>query len=91
MRRAAFDAGMMPDVNSAKLVLCPEPEAACMACEVKGSSGDGAPAGGAQQILRTGQSFMVLDCGGGTVDITMHHVESTDPLRLSEVRKPSGS
>jgi hypothetical protein len=32
----------------------------------------------------------VLDCGGGTVDITMHRVEATSPLRLCEVREPSG-
>ena len=32
----------------------------------------------------------VVDCGGGTVDITMHRVERTSPLRLSEVREPSG-
>jgi hypothetical protein len=28
---------------------------------------------------------MVLDCGGGTVDITMHQVENLKPMRLSEV------
>ena len=28
---------------------------------------------------------MVLDCGGGTVDITMHQVENMKPMRLSEV------
>ena len=32
----------------------------------------------------------VVDCGGGTVDITVHRVEQTSPLRLSEVREPSG-
>jgi len=91
MRRAAFDAGMIPDVNSTKLVLCLEPEAACMACEDQRILEHGAPADGAQPILRNGQKFMVLDCGGGTVDITMHHVEKTDPLRLSEIREPTGS
>lgn len=92
MRKAVFDAGMISDVNSCKLVLCLEPEAACMACEDQRSSeSDAQPAGGSQQILKNGQTFMVLDCGGGTVDITMHRVEATDPLRLSEVRKPTGS
>ena len=92
MRTAAFDAGMISDVNSSKLVLCLEPEAACMACEDQRiSESDAQPAGGSQQILKNGQTFMVLDCGGGTVDITMHRVEKTDPLRLSEVREPTGT
>jgi len=92
MRTASFDAGMISDVNSAKLVLCLEPEAACMACEHERISKTGAQAaGGGQQILRADQTFMVLDCGGGTVDITMHRVEKTDPLRLSEVHEPTGS
>ncbi|MGB1605576.1 MAG: hypothetical protein ACPIOQ_73270, partial [Promethearchaeia archaeon] len=33
---------------------------------------------------------MVLDCGGGTVDITMHRVERRQPLRVVEMREPSG-
>lgn len=33
---------------------------------------------------------MVLDCGGGTIDITSHLVESSDPLQLSEVAEPCG-
>ena len=33
---------------------------------------------------------MVLDCGGGTVDITMHEVEKMMPLELSEIRAADG-
>lgn len=33
---------------------------------------------------------MVLDCGGGTIDITSHLVESSDPLQLSELAEPCG-
>lgn len=33
---------------------------------------------------------MVLDCGGGTIDITSHLVESADPLQLSELAEPCG-
>ena len=68
-------------------MLCLEPEAACMACEEQRLSEQGAVG---TQILKLGDRFMVLDCGGGTVDITMHKVECTQPLQLSEVRAPSG-
>lgn len=33
---------------------------------------------------------MVLDCGGGTVDITMHRCLSKAPLQLAELAKPEG-
>lgn len=82
-----IDAGMIVTENSSKLVLCLEPEAACMACEHSRSSEGPAASDG---IAKVGDQFMVLDCGGGTVDITMHQVESMAPMRLSEVREPAG-
>jgi hypothetical protein len=54
MRKAAFDAGMIQEESSAKLVLCLEPEAACMACEEQRLAG---PAG--INVLMIGDSFMV--------------------------------
>jgi hypothetical protein len=33
---------------------------------------------------------MVLDAGGGTVDITMHRCLSTSPFRLQEIACPEG-
>lgn len=87
MRKAAYDAGMISGENSSKLVLCLEPEAACMACEDERLAD---PSAVGNQILKTNDTFMVLDCGGGTVDITMHRVEGTKPLQLSEIREPSG-
>ena len=33
---------------------------------------------------------MVLDCGGGTVDITMHRCLSNSPLRMAELAPPDG-
>ena len=58
-----------------------------MACEDQRLSEQGA---GGSEILKVGDRFMVLDCGGGTVDITMHQVEATKPLRLSEICAPDG-
>jgi hypothetical protein len=79
MRRAAFDAGLIREESSNRLELVLEPEAACIACEAENSA------------LKEGDTFMVLDCGGGTVDITMHRVKQKSPsLQLDEIRGPSG-
>ena len=37
-----------------------------------------------------GDNFMVLDCGGGTVDITTHRCLSKSPFRLRELTRPAG-
>ena len=58
-----------------------------MACEDQRLSEQGA---GGREILNVNDRFMVLDCGGGTVDITMHQVEEMMPLKLSEIRAPDG-
>ncbi|CAN0387449.1 unnamed protein product, partial [Hapterophycus canaliculatus] len=34
--------------------------------------------------------MMVVDCGGGTVDITTYDILSVDPLNLAEAKAPSG-
>lgn len=81
------EAGMIQREDSSKLVLCLEPEAACMACEDQRLTEQGASG---REILNVDDRFMVLDCGGGTVDITMHKVEQMTPLRLSEIRAPDG-
>jgi hypothetical protein len=79
MRRAAFDAGLIRDESSNRLELVLEPEAACVACEAESLA------------LNEGDTFMVLDCGGGTVDITMHRMVQKSPaLQLDEIRTPSG-
>jgi hypothetical protein len=79
MRRAAFEAGLIREENSNRLELVLEPEAACVACEAESAA------------LNEGEAFMVLDCGGGTVDITMHRVVQKSPaLQLDEIRRPSG-
>ena len=78
MRRAAFEAGLISEESSDRLELVLEPEAACIACEAENSA------------LENGDTFMVLDCGGGTVDITIHRVaqKMPDPI-LDELRSPS--
>ena len=79
MRRAAFEAGLIPNESSGRLELALEPEAACVACEAESAA------------LAAGDAFMMLDCGGGTADITVHRVARAAPeLRLDELRRPSG-
>ena len=78
---------MISREDSSKLVLCLEPEAACMACEDQRLSEQGAAG---REILNVNDRFMVLDCGGGTVDITMHKVDQMMPLKLSEIRARDG-
>ena len=79
MRNAAVRAGIIDSKCSERLQLALEPEAACVACELESAS------------LKAGDAFMVLDCGGGTVDITMHRVLAKQPrLELEELAPPTG-
>ncbi|KRX08401.1 hypothetical protein PPERSA_08600 [Pseudocohnilembus persalinus] len=65
MRKAAVNAGFITDTNASNLLLCLEPEGASIQCRED-----------AEMSLRTqmkkGSVVMLLDCGGGTVDITVH-------------------
>ncbi len=65
MRSAAVKAGLITDSESdrERLLLVLEPEAAAIYCQEKD-----------QAQLEAGKRFMVVDCGGGTVDITTHEV-----------------
>ena len=56
-RKAALDAGMIEEESSAKLVLCLEPEAACMACEEERLSDPGAAG---NNVLKTDDNFMAV-------------------------------
>jgi len=78
MRTCAVEAGLISQRDSQSLVLALEPEAACLSTEKAGN------------FLAAGDKFMVLDCGGGTVDITMHRVRSKAPFRLEEIAVADG-
>ena len=80
MRQAAYEAGMIDRVNSPKLRLCLEPEAASLAATKDNPLGRDAK----------GRKMMIIDCGGGTVDITTHKIVSVEPLQLEEVAAPNG-
>eukprot|EP00752_Nemacystus_decipiens_P002189 g2083.t2 len=80
MRIAAEKAGIISTVDSPSLQLCLEPEAACLAVTSKD----------APNLAEVGKKIMIVDCGGGTVDVTTHEVLCTSPLRLKELLPPTG-
>jgi hypothetical protein len=72
MRRAAQHAGLITDdpADAERLVLVLEPETAAIYCQQK-----------EKFELERGTRFMVVDCGGGTVDITTYEVGQDKGLR----------
>jgi molecular chaperone DnaK (HSP70) len=82
MRVAAHRAGMTDTVASKKLMLCLEPEGACLTTVFEETRQLGRP--------RPGFKFIICDAGGGTLDITGHELQSLSPLRLKEVFAPDG-
>ncbi|CAI2175026.1 5911_t:CDS:2, partial [Funneliformis geosporum] len=79
MRECAFLAELMNEKNSRNLIFTTEPEAAAVYC-----------LNSLEKVhnLKPGDSFMVVDCGGGTVDLTRH--ELLQNSRLSEITERSG-
>ncbi|CAC5405263.1 unnamed protein product [Mytilus coruscus] len=78
MRKSAEKAGIPRD----NLTIALEPEAASIYCQTF-------PSPDCQEIAETGSIFMVVDLGGGTVDITLH--EKNPNGTLKEVVKASGN
>ncbi|WP_158751615.1 Hsp70 family protein [Streptomyces bicolor] len=86
MREAAEAAGMPP--GDERLLLVSEPEAAAVYCALTPGTllGSERPEG-ALDVERAGSRFMVVDCGGGTVDITSYQIrsEGVGDSRLTEI------
>ncbi|CAM9346873.1 unnamed protein product [Ectocarpus sp. 8 AP-2014] len=82
MRTAALRAGLIQqEYDMEHLRLCLEPEAACLMVEHRHCN---------IRKLDKGMKVMILDCGSDTVDITTHHMVSTDPVHLEELEEPVG-
>jgi len=71
MRKASVEAAIIDQSNSAQLLLCLEPEGASIQCREDAEES-------LKQQMTKGTVVFVLDCGGGTVDITVHKLTS-DP------------
>ncbi|CAG8622068.1 13230_t:CDS:2, partial [Dentiscutata heterogama] len=63
MRECAFKANLIANVDSDKLQFTTEPEAAAIYCITKKSLKD-------NFLNGSESSFLIVDCGGGTVDLT---------------------
>jgi molecular chaperone DnaK (HSP70) len=84
MRKAAVIAGLIDCEDSSDLILALEPECAAIACHLKSSSSLGG------HLLREGVRFLVVDCGGGTIDLAGCEVNSLVPFQMSVIQSPQG-
>ncbi|KAE9394398.1 hypothetical protein BT96DRAFT_958796 [Gymnopus androsaceus JB14] len=80
MRRAAVYGGLIPDTDEgkARIRFVTEGEASLHACVLNGLADDGSARSG----------FLVLDAGGGTLDISSYTIRSQSPLVIEEVAPP---
>ncbi|CAB4437252.1 unnamed protein product [Rhizophagus irregularis] len=63
IRKCAYNAKLIKEKDSQKLQFTTEPEAAAIYCILQ-----------QQSILVKEMTFMIVDCGGGTVDLTTHRL-----------------
>ncbi|GBC35700.2 hypothetical protein GLOIN_2v1502209 [Rhizophagus irregularis DAOM 181602=DAOM 197198] len=80
MRQCLYDAGLTDSKESNKVEFTSEPEAAAIYCmrNLKGQNG----------MIPINASFMVVDCGGGTVDLTTRRLLRDN--KLSEITERTG-
>ncbi|XP_069131007.1 heat shock 70 kDa protein 12A-like isoform X2 [Argopecten irradians] len=78
MRKAAIKAGIPSDA----LLLALEPEAAAMYCQhIHLNMSTGSDGSKTISTFNHGTKYMVIDAGGGTVDITVHQVQEGGTLK----------
>ncbi|CAK3865057.1 Heat shock 70 kDa 12A [Lecanosticta acicola] len=78
-RAAAIQAGFLRDENDNRLTLITEPEAAAMFCSKTGLLS-----------LKVHDAVLIVDCGGGTVDLIAYEVEEESPFTVAECTAGSG-
>ncbi|WP_169981422.1 Hsp70 family protein [Microbispora sp. H10836] len=90
MRQAAVDAGLPDDED--RLLLSIEPEAAALFCYLRMAELADGSRGERIGLEIDGLRFMVVDCGGGTVDITAYETSSTsgENIALKEIGVATG-
>ncbi|XP_014882560.1 heat shock 70 kDa protein 12A-like [Poecilia latipinna] len=90
MRKAAMQAGIITEEDEEKLVIALEPEAASIWCKKLPSEGFISEKHNAESLDQSaGTQYIVVDCGGGTIDITVHEVLGGGALK--ERHKVSGN
>lgn len=78
-RAAAIQAGFLRDENDNRLTLISEPEAAALFCSKTGLLN-----------LKVHDAVLIVDCGGGTVDLIAYEVEEENPFTVAECTTGSG-
>ncbi|XP_045067541.1 heat shock 70 kDa protein 12A-like isoform X2 [Coregonus clupeaformis] len=100
MREAAYKAGLVPLDNPEQLIIALEPEAASIYCRklrlhqmidigTKTTQNGFSPAENVGAGMTQGDRYVVVDCGGGTVDLTVHQIQLPEG-HLKELYKASG-
>ncbi|KAL3861281.1 hypothetical protein ACJMK2_007324 [Sinanodonta woodiana] len=84
MRESAEKAG----IDGSQLCLALEPEAASIYCKEQAIIKEAKDGGAILRHFNPGETYMVLDLGGGTVDVTVHQVNTDGTLK--EVYAASG-
>nr|XP_015194949.1 PREDICTED: heat shock 70 kDa protein 12B-like isoform X1 [Lepisosteus oculatus] len=88
MRLAATEAGLVSEMSSENLILALEPEAASVWCKQLPREGFVAEGGDNTFAQTPGVQYIAVDCGGGTIDITVHEVQEN--CSLKELLRASG-
>ncbi|RIA82051.1 hypothetical protein C1645_835952 [Glomus cerebriforme] len=80
MRECAYNAGLIKERHSEKLQFTTEPEAAAIYCMENSLE--------VNDLNTPGTTFMIVDCGGGTVDLTTRKL--LEDKQLGEVTERAG-
>ncbi|XP_035679092.1 heat shock 70 kDa protein 12A-like [Branchiostoma floridae] len=81
MRQAAYKAGIASEAKEGQLLIALEPEAAGIFCRQDSTQNH-------LLDIKPGDRYMIVDCGGGTVDITVHEISENG--KVKEVTTASG-
>ncbi|XP_060943130.1 heat shock 70 kDa protein 12A isoform X5 [Limanda limanda] len=100
MREAAYKSGLVCRENPEQLIISLEPEAASIYCRklrlhqmvdlgTHTTQNGFSPTDNAASATNQGDRYVVVDCGGGTVDLTVHQIRLPEG-HLKELYKASG-
>ncbi|XP_041866555.1 heat shock 70 kDa protein 12A isoform X3 [Melanotaenia boesemani] len=100
MREAAYKSGLVSRDNPEQLIIALEPEAASIYCRklrlhqmmdlgTQTTQNGFSPTDNVGSGMSQGDRYVVVDCGGGTVDLTVHQIRLPEG-HLKELYKASG-
>ncbi|XP_034538332.1 heat shock 70 kDa protein 12A isoform X2 [Notolabrus celidotus] len=100
MREAAYKSGLVPRESPEQLIIALEPEAASIYCRklrlhqmvdlgTRTTQNGFSPTENVGSGMTQGDRYVVVDCGGGTVDLTVHQIRLPEG-HLKELYKASG-